>query len=1012
MSKQLINNYYNQLHAVKRSGATNEGAISLPFFFLVQQYAQTKKYNFVSQVTLKSKKTAKNIRPDGVLMNDLRIHRGYWESKDADDDIDTEINKKLHKDGYPDNNILFEDSITAVLIQGSTEVMRVQMQDADALDKILSAFINYKPAEIIEFEKALEEFKKDIPEIAETFRKLFDEQDRSNLRYQQARDSFLELCQNEINPDITVGDIREMLIQHILTEDLFTAIFDDGTFLKYNVIAKELENLIATVLTREVRQNQLADIRHYYQTLNATAAALADHHEKQQFLKTVYENFYKVYNPKGADRLGVVYTPNEIVRFMIESADYLLEKHFNKNLHDSGVEILDPATGTGTFITDLIDYLPPQYLEHKYKNEIFANEVSILPYYIANLNIEYTYKNKMGAYVEFPNICFVDTLDNTGALSYAGKQQAMFALSSENAERIKRQNQRKLSVIIGNPPYNANQQSFNDFNQNRAYPDIDKRIKDTFVKQSSATNKANVYDMYTRFYRWAMDRIDKNGVICFITNSSFIESRAFDGFRKSIEIEFDYAYIIDLGGDIRKLSGKDGIWLNEENTIFGISAAVGIAILWLVKCEDKAKKQGKCKINYIHPCDIRATRIEKLEWLKSHHFSAIRFENITPSEKYDWINLSDNDFDSLMPLISKDAKNKNTNNTLFKLYSLGVNTNRDEWVYDFNKDNLSNKMQFFVTTYNSLIENHSNELSNKIKWSSSLEDYFKRKLKGVFSDDNIMITYFRPFTKKWHYKEKIFNHRLTQQHYSMFGKDLIQKNLLLCLNVNGKGFYNLISNILADLHFTGDSQCLPLYTYNSAGNRQDNITEWGLQQFRNHYQDASISKEAIFAYVYAVLHYPVYRERYEQNLKRDFPRIPFYPDFNKWAVIGQGLIDLHIGYEQAAAYPLGRTDKQVNNAQAKLKVKLKANPLEGSIEIDEQTRIDGIPEAAWAYKLGNRSALEWVLDQYKEKTPADDTIREQFNTYRFADYKEDVIALLAKLCTVSVETMELIKQLK
>ncbi len=481
MSKQLINSYYNQVHQIRRSGIKNEGALSMPFFFLIMQYAQSKKYQFHSQITIKSKKTGKNIRPDGILMNDLRVHRGYWESKDPDDKIDEEINKKLFSDGYPSNNILFEDTKTAVLIQGGEEVMRVAVKDADKLHNILSAFVNFQPAEVREFEEALEAFKEDIPQIVETFRALFDKQSKTNKKYIHARDRFLELCKEEINPDITEADIREMLIQHILTEDLFTAIFDDASFLKYNIIAKELENLINTVLTRDVRKNQLGDIRHYYQTLNATAAAIADHNEKQKFLKTVYENFYKVYNPKGADRLGVVYTPNEIVRFMVESTDYLLEKHFNKNLHDKGVEILDPATGTGTFITDIIDYIAPQYLPYKYKNELHANEVSILPYYIANLNIEYTYNNKMGNYVEFENICFVDTLDNTDALAYKGKQQNLFGLSSENSERIKRQNDRKISVIIGNPPYNANQLNFNDFNKNREYPQIDKRIKDTFV---------------------------------------------------------------------------------------------------------------------------------------------------------------------------------------------------------------------------------------------------------------------------------------------------------------------------------------------------------------------------------------------------------------------------------------------------------------------------------------------------------------------------------------------------
>jgi predicted helicase len=581
MSKQLINNYYNQVHQIKRSGATNEGALSMPFFFLIMQYAQIKKYQFHSQITIKSQKTGKNIRPDGILMNDLRVHRGYWESKDPDDNIDAEINKKIHQDGYPSNNIIFEDTQTIVLIQGGIEVMRGEVNDANKLDEILTAFINYQPAEVLEFEAALEAFKQDIPEIVQTFRTLFDEQSKTNTQYIHARDRFLELCKTEINPDITEADIREMLIQHILTEDLFTSIFDDASFLKYNIIARELESLINTVITREVRQNQLGDIRHYYQTLNATAAQIADHNEKQKFLKIVYENFYKVYNPKGADRLGVVYTPNEIVRFMVESTDYLLDKHFNKSLHDKGVEILDPATGTGTFITDIIDYIPPQYLKYKYDNELHANEVSILPYYIANLNIEYTYQNKMGSYAEFKNICFVDTLDNTEGLAYKGKQRSLFGLSSENSERIKRQNDRKISVIIGNPPYNANQQNFNDFNSNRAYPQIDKRIKDTFVKYSKATNKANVYDMYTRFYRWAMDRVDKNGIVAFITNRSFIDSRTFDGFRKTLQEDFDYVYVVDTRSDVRanpKIAGT-------THNVFGIQT--GVAILFLIKVEKK-----------------------------------------------------------------------------------------------------------------------------------------------------------------------------------------------------------------------------------------------------------------------------------------------------------------------------------------------------------------------------------------------------------------------------------------
>jgi len=285
-----------------------------------------------------------------------------------------------------------------------------------------------------------------------------------------------------------------------------------------------------------------------------------------------------MYNPKAADRLGVVYTPNEIVQFMVRSTNYLLEQHFGKTLADKNVEILDPATGTGTFICEIIENaIPKQQLEYKFKHEIYANEVAILPYYIANLNIEYTFKQKMNRYEEFPNLCFVDTLDNVGALSYSNQMKDMFGLTSENTQRIKRQNGKRISVIIGNPPYNANQLNENENNKNREYPIIDKRIKDTYVEHSTA-QKTKVYDMYARFYRWASDRLDKNGIIAFVTNRSFINSRTFDGFRKCIEQEFDYVYIIDMQSDVRanpKIAGT-------THNVFGIQT--GVAILFLVKC--------------------------------------------------------------------------------------------------------------------------------------------------------------------------------------------------------------------------------------------------------------------------------------------------------------------------------------------------------------------------------------------------------------------------------------------
>ncbi|HNI43496.1 MAG TPA: N-6 DNA methylase [Chitinophagales bacterium] len=1008
MSLQQIHHYHNQIHQARRLGAITEGTLSPYFYNLVTNYAMAKKYLFLREITIKSKKTSSNIRPDGILMNELRIHRGYWESKDSQDDLDVEIQKKIHEKGYPTSNILFEDTQTAVLIQGGEEVLRVDMNNAVQLHQIITAFINYQPAEVQEFEQALLAFRQDIPQIAQAFRDLFEEQGKSNPRYIEARNHFWELCKEEINPDISELDINEMLIQHILTEDLFTAIFDDADFLRHNIIAQELEGVINTVLTRDVRKNKLGDIKHYYQTLNATAASIADHHEKQKFLKTVYENFYKVYNPKGADRLGVVYTPSEIVRFMVVSTDYLLEKHFHKNLHDKGVEILDPATGTGTFVTDIIDYIAPQYLPYKYQNEIHANEVAILPYYIANLNIEYTYHQKMGKYLEFSNICFVDTLDNTAALAYQGKQHAIFGFNSENTERIKRQNDRKISVIIGNPPYNANQQNFNDFNKNREYANVDKRIKDTFVKYSAA-QKTKVYDMYARFFRWSMDRVAANGIVAFVTNRSFVDSRTFDGFRKCVQDEFDYCYIVDLNGDIRTADKA------RHGNVFGIMT--GVAIVFLVKTDQARDLTGivadkkKCQLLYASLFKEGAA-VEKLSYLQTTHFTEVPFERVQPDSRHNWINLGNQtSWQSFLPLMNKPTKNNTqTQQTIFKTYSFGVSTNRDEWVFDKDKTNLLAKAQFLTNEYNRSVQDQKMYLT--MKWSRDLENKLKRNVVAQYNPHNIAIVHYRPFSKIHFYAEKMFSDVLTKNHYSFFGSDFSQENVLMTIinHTQLTDFNVFCSSILTDAGFSGRATpIVPMYYYDKNNERQDNITDWALEQFVQHYPNSRLTKEAIFHYVYAVLHHPVYRQKYANNLKLGFPRVPLYDNFEQWVAWGKALMSLHLGYENIRPYPLQRNDIELPNTLNK--ARLKADKEQGVIEIDMFTQLSRVPPLAWQYTLGNRSAIEWMLDQYKEKIPADKTIAEKFNPYRLADYKEQAIDLLQRICTLSVETMTIIGQM-
>ena len=469
-------------------------------------------------------------RPDGTVKDTLRMARGYWEAKDSRDDLDTEIERKFDR-GYPRDNIIFEDSQTAVLIQNREEVMRADMSRPGELHRLIRSFLDYELPEIEEFRQAQQQFKADLPTVIGNLREAVVKAEANNPEYQEAAAAFLELCKQSISPAVSAADVREMLLQHILTKDIFLRVFAEDQFHRENNVAGRLEALEQTFFTGDVRRQAIDRLHTYYGAIGRAADEIADYAEKQQFLKAVYEDFYKSYNPAAADRLGVVYTPNEVVDFIIRGADHLLQKHFSRRLADDNVQILDPATGTGTFVTNLITHLAGSgepdalaRLERKYRREIHANEVAILPYYIANLNIEYTYKEKTGRYLEFPNLCFVDTLDNMdwqGATGGAVARQGSFnlgGLSAENWMRVQLQNEKTISVIIGNPPYNANQQNENDNNRNREYPEIDRRISDTYIAASGA-QKTKQYDMYKRFIRWASDRLADDGIIAFITNS-------------------------------------------------------------------------------------------------------------------------------------------------------------------------------------------------------------------------------------------------------------------------------------------------------------------------------------------------------------------------------------------------------------------------------------------------------------------------------------------------------------
>ncbi len=999
MSIEYISEYHKEIQNLREvSGSLNESILRAAFQKCLTRYCSQRDLTLVAELPYKS-----GAIPDGTVKDSLRLAWGYWEAKDTKDDLDKEIDKKIRK-GYPTSNILFEDSRTAVLIQSGDEIQRVSMSDAKNLNHLITKFLGYEPSAISDFRKAIQQFKTDLPSVLSALRKVIGASYKEKPKFRETAQEFLELCRKSINPAVEEADVREMLIQHILTKDIFLKVFNEDQFHKENNIASRLDNLEETFFTGDTKRETISKLKGYYSAITVTAASIDSHQEKQKFLKAIYEDFYKVYNPKAAARLGVVYTPNEIVDFMIKAADELVHRHFGRRLYDKNVQILDPAAGTGTFITDLIEFIPKAHIAYKYEHEIHANEVSILPYYIANLNIEYTYKQKTGKYKEFPNICFVDTLDNFSFGEQRLHSDLLVSLSYENMERVKRQNEKRISVIIGNPPYYANQRNENDNNKTREYSEIDQRIKKTYIERSTA-QKTKQYDMYKRFIRWASDRLDKNGVLVFITNRAYLDAGQDDGFRRVVEEEFNEIYIIDLGSDVRKNPKISG----TTHNVFGIQT--GVAIGFFVCKETKGKT---CDIYYAKRED-KELALDKLAFLTTNSFSEINFSHIIPDKKNNWLNQTDNDFEKLLCIGNTQTKFAKTDrkideNAVFKLFSPGVSTNRDGWVYDFDKKNLKGKTKFFANTYNGFIKQGDTSYNTIIKWSDSLRKKFKRHRFITYSDSSLTTSLYRPFIRTFHFANPAMNDRLTKNHYEIFGDKLNKKNKVICVSGTSasKPFQIMAVQELSSLDMLEKTQCFPLYRYDNQKNRVSNTTDWGLKQFSEYYKNTKITAEDIFHYTYAVLHNPVYREKYAINLKQEFPRLPFYDDFSQWVKWGKDLMNLHIGFEKQKPYSLKRHDKDCKAGNAKLT----ADKQRGAITLDEQTKLTEIPPQAWAYKLGSRTALEWVLNQYKEKKPTDPTVREKFNTYKFADHKEEVIELLGKVCAVSVKTMEIVGEME
>ena len=1061
MSTHQIEEYYNKIEDAKKSGVDNEQNIREYFYELLKNYtnSQNLKIERETKEFVFENGQKKNIFLDGRIKKENMVI-GWVENKDAKDDLNKEIKNKKEKQ-YPLLNTIFENSKELVLFQDGKEVIRVNMSKSEELDRVLIKFVSFRPEEYKKFQDAFNNLKRILPDLAKDLREFFKEEKKINKKFKENLKEFTKKCQLSINNNITEELAIEMIIQHMLTRDIFVIFFQNANFHMNNIISKSISNILTHINQKSFEITE--KIKSYTDCLSSYTKTITKD-DKQDILKTFYSDFYKALNSKKADVQGIEYTPIQIVKFMVDASEELLYKHFNKKLSSRDVNILDPCSGTGIFMAEIINRINLKDLEYKYKNELFSNEIDIMPYYISNLNIENAYFERTNSYEIFENICFLDTLEFQTKLG----NNALFGMeefSEGNVKRAVRQYEKKINLIIGNPPYNANQKSENDNNKNKVYIDLDKRIKDTYVNLSSA-QKTKQYDMYKRFIRWASDRIksEDDGIIAFITNNAYLDSRQDDGFRKSVQKEFDYIYIIDLKGNARKRNKSEG------GNVFNIQT--GVAIMFLIKkgnsnkqkshceglkkpeaiqkvdchasvearndseensaCNDEVLNQKKANIKYYNIGDFLSGD-KKLMSLQQD-ISFFDFEDIIPDNKGQWLNQTNNDFYEHTALIDKNVKNQKVGKAIeqkaiFKLFTLGVSTNRDNWAYDFDKEQLEKKIKCFLKIYNNERKkwadkklndaNFNDNLDYSIKWSEHLKKQLIQNKEIKFNKKSIVKCLYRPFIYQYLYFNNKFCDRLSFNKFLFPNEN--SENLILTFNVvkPTRTHDCFVNKILTSLDFTGGNLLVPLYVYEN-GEKKLNITDYAIKEFQNKYKDKATA-ENIFAYCHAVLSSPKYQKEYEENLKIDYPRIPIYKNFDRFVELGKRLIKLQTEFENF----------DCRNEEIQLKIEkdfkympedfsmIKLNKEKGIIIFDGKNRIENIPKKAFDYKIGTRSALDWIIDYYKPKklNPQKELhhktlIENGLNSYDYKNIREYLFELIPKVIEISVETVDIFKELE
>lgn len=891
-----------------------------------------------------------------------------------------------------------------------------------------------------------EQWAKNVAEIAERQMERITRLIKDEGKHQKAFEKFLGGLRKNINPSISEHEAVEMLSQHIITKPVFDALFEGYSFVNHNPISVSMQKML-DLLEEQSLDKDTETLEKFYESVKMRAQGIDNSEGKQKIIIELYDKFFKTAFPKMVEKLGIVYTPTECVDFIIHSVNDVLKKEFSRGLTDENIHILDPFTGTGTFITRLLQsgLIEEKDLERKYKHELHANEIVLLAYYIAAINIENAYHDATpdpddgigkSKYTPYDGIVLTDTFQ----LGETDESEKLFSeMFPQNSKRVERQKKSPLRVIIGNPPYSSGQKSANDNAQNQDYEKLDNRIADTYVKLSNANLKNSLYDSYIKSFRWSTDRLDKNGgIICFISNGAWIDGNSTDGFRKSLEKEFTSIYVFNLRGNQRtsgELSRKEG------GKIFGSGSRTPISITLLVK--NPLIKSEKATIHY-HDIGDYLNREEKLEIVKQFESISnpeIPWKNIIPNEYGDWIGQRNNLFDTFISIDSEKKFDFKTN-SFFVIKSPGISTGRDFWVTNYSKKQLSTNVNKHVDFYNSEVDRLSklvksdnlNDLidkdEKKISWTSGLKDKLKSNKKIEFKSNQIIEHLYRPFTKNFLYLDKDLVERPGLSNY-YFPKSGIENYIISITGLGAsKGFSVLITNRLTNMHFLDTSQCFPLYFYEELNKnsrslfdseentdliKRDSISESILNRFISQYKTKNICREDIFFYVYGILHSQDYRDSFEDNLKKMLPRIPLVEDvrdFWSFSKSGRKLAELHLNYEQVPRYEGVNVIGEESGFFRVEKMRFPKKDQKDIIIFNSKIVIQDIPQEAYEYVVNGKSAIEWVMERYQITTHKESQITNDPN-----DWSEEVgnpryiLDLILSVINVSVQTVEIVRNL-